>query len=323
MTLSIVRGLVAVIAFGIATASFAQAFPTKPIRVVIGFSPGGIADIRARYYAQKLTESLGQSIVIDNKPGASGAIAAEFVAKAPADGYTLLWGTINDLSLVPAMGMARGYDARKDFAGISLASAGYPALIVWPGQGANTVRDLVALARSKPGKLNFASAGISTHQHFMAAYFAKQVGVEFTLVPYKGSGPAYPDLIAGQVQAILGYTLEFMQYVKTGKLKALAILGPHRMPALPEVPTMAEAGYPDFEVNGWQGFFAPATTPAEILTRLNVAIVQVGTSAELGRILEETGSEFIAMTPREFSDFHRRDLEKWTKTVKEAGVKIE
>ena len=310
-------------ALAFSTQSSAQGFPSKPIRVVVPWSTGGIADIRARYYALKLTESLGQSVIIDNKPGASGAIGAESVAKSPADGYTLLFGSINELSLVPAMGIPHGYDARRDFSAISLASAGYPTLVVSPQTGVNSVGELVALARARPGKLNFASAGATTHQHFMAAYFAKRVGIDVSLVPYKGSAPAYPDLMSGQVQMILGYAGEFVQYVKGGKVKPLAVLGPRRIPILGDVPTMAEAGYPGFEVYGWQGFFAPAGTALNILQRLNAEIVKTGTGADLQKLLAETASEFIAMTPVEFSQFHRTDLDKWSKVVKESGVRIE
>ncbi|MBV8033028.1 MAG: tripartite tricarboxylate transporter substrate binding protein [Betaproteobacteria bacterium] len=313
----------ALLACCFASPALSQAYPSKPIRIILGAPAGGVADIRARYYAQKLTESLGQPIVVENKAGASGALAAQAVARAAPDGYTLLWGTINDLSLVPAMGLASGYDARKDFAAISLATAGYPAMVAWPGLGATTVGELVAAARKEPGKLNFASAGTATHQHFVTAFFAKQAGVRFTLVPYKGSALAYGDLMSGQVQAILGYPTEFNQYAKLGRLKVLAILGPRRIPLLPEVPTISEAGYPGLEVYGWQGFFAPASTPAETIDRLNAAILQVGSSAELRKILEDTASDFIPMAPREFAEFHRKDLERWTKIVKESGVKIE
>jgi tripartite-type tricarboxylate transporter receptor subunit TctC len=301
----------------------AQGYPAKPVRVVVPFSAGGIADIRARQFAQRMSDALGQAVIVENKPGASGAIGAEYVAKSPADGYTLLFGTINELALVPAMGGQYGYNAQKDFAAISLASAGYPALVVAPNLGVNSVAELIALVKAKPGQFNFASAGSATHQHFMAGYFSKKLGLETTLVPYKGSAPAYPDLMTGQVHMILGYTLEFAQYAKAGRVKPLAVFGPRKVPLLGDVQTISEAGYPGYEVYGWQGFFAPAATPPEILQRLNAEIVKAGGSPEMQKILTEGGSEFIVMTPAEFGQFYRGEITKWAKIVKESGVKIE
>ena len=298
-------------------------YPVKPVRVVVPFSAGGIADIRARHYAQRISDALGQAVIVENKPGASGAIGAEFVAKSPADGYTLLFGTINELALVPAMGGQSGYNPQKDFAAISLASAGYPALVVAPGLGVNSVAELIALVKSKPGQFNFASAGSATHQHFMAGYFSKQMGLEVTLVPYKGTAPAYPDLMTGQVHMILDYTLAFVQFAKAGRVKPLAVFGPRKVPLLGDVQTIAEAGYPGYEVYGWQGFFAPAATPPGILQRLNAEIVKAGTSPDMQKIFTDTGGEFIVMTPAEFGQFYRGEIAKWAKIVKESGVKIE
>ena len=302
---------------------FAQEFPTKPVRVVVGYSAGGVADIRARQFAQKLSDALGQAVIVENKPGASGAIGAEYVAKSAADGYTLLFGTINELALVPAMGVQIGYNPQKDFAAISLASAGYPVLVTTPGLGVNSVAELIALAKAKPGQFNFASSGSATHQHFMSAFFSKKTGIDVTLVPYKGSGPAYPDLMTGQVHMILGYTSEFAQWAKAGRVKPLAVFGPRKIPLLGDVQTIAEAGYPGYEVYGWQGFFAPAATPPEILQRLNAEIVKVGTSLDMQKIVAEGGAEFIVMTPTDFGQFYRGEIAKWAKIVKESGVKIE
>ena len=301
----------------------AQAFPTKPVRVVVAFSAGGVADIRARQFAQKMSDALGQAVIVENKPGASGAIGAEYVAKSPADGYTLLFGSINELALVPAMGVQIGYNPQKDFAAISLASAGYPVLVATPALGVNSVAELIALVKSKPGQFNFASAGSATHQHFMSGYFSKKMGLDVTLVPYKGSGPAYPDLMTGQVHMILGYTSEFAQWAKAGRVKPLAVFGPRKVPLLGDVQTISEAGYPGYDVYGWQGFFAPAATPPEILQRLNAEIVKAGTSPDMQKILADVGAEFIVMTPAEFGQFYRGEIAKWAKIVKESGVKIE
>jgi len=307
----------------LAVQGFGQRFPVKPLRVVVPFSAGGITDIRARQYAQRMSEALGQAVIVENKPGASGAIAAEYVAKSPADGYTLLFGTLNELALVPATGGQLGYNAETDFAAISIAAAGYPTLLAAPGLGVNSVAELITRVKSKPGQFNFASGGSATHGHFMAAYFSKQMGLDVSLVPYKGSAPAYPDLLSGQVHMLIGYTLEFVQYAKAGRVKPLAVLGPRRIPLLGDVQTIAEAGYPGFELLGWQGFFAPAATPPHILERLNAEIVKVGTGPDMQKILTEGGGEFIVMTPAEFGQFQRGEIAKWAKIIKESGVKIE
>lgn len=301
----------------------ASQFPAKQIRVVVPFAAGGSTDIRARYYALRLAESLGQPVIIENKVGAGGAIAAASVARSAPDGYTLLWGTVNELSVAPAMGATNGYDARRDFAAISLGSAGYPAIVASAGLGVNSVAELVALAKSKPGKLSFGTAGPATSQHLMAAYFAKQFGIDVPLVPYKGAAPMVADLISGQVQIGIAYASEAAHYVKAEKLKGLVVLGPRRVVAYAGVPTSQEAGMPGLELFGWNGAFAPAGTPPEIVARLNAEIVKIGTNAEFQKMLADQGAEFIKMTPAEFSQFHRMDLERWSNIVKGSGVKLE
>jgi tripartite-type tricarboxylate transporter receptor subunit TctC len=321
---SILVGTFATLIVGMsALSAIAQGFPTKPVRVVVPWSPGGVADIRARQFAQKVSDALGQAVLVENKPGASGAIGAEYVAKSPADGYTLLFGSINELALVPAMGVQVGYNPQKDFAAISLASAGYPVLVAAPALGVNSVAELIALVKSRPGQFNFASAGSTTHQHFISSYFSKKLGLDMTLVPYKGSAPAYPDLMTGQVHLILGYTSEFAHWAGTGQVKPLAVFGPRKISQLGDVKTIAEAGYPGYEVYGWQGFFAPAATPPAIVQRLNAQFVNAGTSLYMQKILADVGGEFIVMTPIEFGQFCRGEIEKWATIVKESGVKIE
>lgn len=310
-------------AFGLILSSHgaAQDFPTKPVRVVVPYSPGGIVDLRARQFAQKMSGLLGQAVFVDNKPGASGAIGADLVAKSPADGYTLLFGTINELAIYPAVGAQRSYDPATDFAAISLAAAGYPTLLVTPGLEVKSVGELIGLVKSRPGHFNFASAGSGTLGHFLAGYFATQIGLNVSLIPYKGN--ALADLMSGQVQMMFGYTLEFASLAKAGRVKPLAVFGPRRVPVLGDVPTIAEAGYPGFETHAWQGFFAPKGTPASVVSRLSNAIAKVGTDAQMQRELHDAGSEFIAMSPAEFGVFYRQEIEKWAKIVKDSGVKIE
>ena len=299
------------------------AYPVKPVKVIVGFPAGGVADIRTRQFSQRLSEALGQQFVVENRAGASGAIGAELVAKSPPDGYTLGLGTINEMALAGAMGGKLSFDPVRDFAAISLITAGYPVLLATNALPVESLTAFVQRAKDQPGKINIASSGLGTHQHFVSGYFATSQGLRVSLVPYKGSAAAFPDLMAGQVHAVLAYVAEFIALARGGKVRPLAVFGPRRSPMLPNVPTAAEAGFAGYDVYGWQGLFAPAGTSATIVRQLNAEIIKIGTSAELQKILAEAGSEFIAMTPAEFGEFVREQGVRWRKIVAESGVKVE
>ena len=239
----------------------AETYPSKPLKLVLGGPSGSVVDIRARAYAQRLTESLGQPIVVENRPGASGAIAADAVIKAPADGYTILFGTIQELVFNPVLSASVRYDPLRDLAPISFGTGGYPLLLVPQSLGVKSVAELVKLATAMPGKLNCGTAGHATLQHFGCAYFAKQAGLEIPIVPYKGSAPMFVDAASGQVQMALGFIAEAQPYIMSGRLTPLAVFGPSRLSQFPEVPTMAELGYPGLEIFSWTCFMAPAGTP--------------------------------------------------------------
>jgi len=311
------------ILLSVAAASvLAQGYPDKPLKLVVPFPPGGPTDIVGRLVAQKLAEGIGQPVVVENRPGAGGTVGSTAVARAPADGYTLLYGSTT-LAIAPSLYRDLAYDPRTAFAPISLVSRGPIIAAVNAQLPAKTLKDFIALAKSSPGRINYGSAGSGTPPHLAAELFKTVAGVDLVHVPYKGGGPAVSDLAGGQVQVIFEGLPSLLPHIKSGKVRALAITGAKRDPALPEVPTFAEAGLPGYDANFWNGLVAPAGTPAEVIARLNSVLVQALATPEVHAALVRLGLEAAGTTPQQFGDFIAAEIDKWARVVKASGAKID
>lgn len=312
----------AALALGAAPAAFAQAWPAKPITMLVPFPPGGPTDLVARVLAQKLGEQLGQNVVIDNKPGANGNIAAVAAAKAPADGYTILYNT-SSITLSPALYKSLAYDVQKDFTAVALTAVVPLALVVHPGVPANNVKEFIAHAKANPGKLSYGSAGNGNVTHLGAFQFVQANGINAVHVPYKGSAPADLGLAAGDTQFMTDTVNSVMGFVKDKRMKMLAVTTAKRMSLFPDVPTLAESGMPGFEVGAWQGIMAPAATPRAVVDRLNAEIVKALQSPDVRAKLAAQGAEPLGSTPDEYAAYVRKELERWARVVKATGVTIE
>ncbi len=312
-------GLAALLAAGSALAQW----PTKPVRLIVPYPPGGSADILARAIGQKLGDGLGQQVVIDNRPGAGTAIGAEATAKAAPDGYTILLGTVSSHAINPALNPGLKFDPIRDFAPISLVASIPFALVVHPSLPAKSVKELVALAKSKPGALNYSSAGNGTSNHLAGELFKSMTGTFMVHIPYKGSAPALNDLIAGQVQLMFDLVLTTAPHVKSGAVRAIAVTGRERSAALPGVPTVAESGVPGYEVTAWFGFFAPAGTPAAVVNALNAETVKAMKLTDLRERLGSQGAEPVTNSPEQFAGYVKDELTKWTRVVKASGMKAD
>ncbi len=304
-------------------AAFAQTYPTKPVRLMVPFPPGGSTDIVARIVAQQVSERLGQQMVIENRGGAGGTIGTALVAKAPADGYTLVLGTTSTHVVAPAVYPKLDYDPIKDFAPVSLLAVTPYLLVVHPNVKAGTLKEFIEVARAQPGKLNYASAGTGSTTH-IAMEMLKLASTTFMLhIPYNGNGPAGTAVIAGQVEALFGSLPAVLPHAKSGKVRALAVGTPVRSPALPDVPTVAESGYPGFDASLWLAIMAPANTPAAIIDRLNKEIVAVIKAPESAAALAKAGAEPLSSTPAELTAMIREGIPKYVKVVQTAGIKPE
>jgi tripartite-type tricarboxylate transporter receptor subunit TctC len=301
----------------------AQPYPARPIRIVVPYPPGGTSDILARSLAEKLTASWGQPVVVENKPGANGNVGAEFVAKAPADGYTLLLADIGALSISPSVYPTLPFDPVRDFAPVTMVAYSPHILVVHPSVPAATVQELIALAKSKPGKLNFAISGVGGAPHLAGVDFALRSGIQWEYIPYKGGSQAIADVAGGQADVTLNGMLATYPLVKGGKLKLLAVSSGQRMSAIPDVPTIAESGLPGFETGSWQGVVAPAATPRDVVARLNAEIARIFGTTDMRDNLGKQGAVVRTNSPDEFGAFIRTEKAKWAKVVKDANVKIE
>ena len=306
-----------------AAASAAHAFPEKPVRFVIGFTPGGPSDILARAVGQKLAERWGQQVVVENRPGAGGNLAAEAVAKSAPDGYTWLLGNNSILATNHALYRKLPYDPLKDFAPVALVAVQPNILVVHPDVPAKSMAELIALARQSPGKLNYASSGAGAAAHLAAELFKSMAGVDIVHVPYKGAQPALTDLIAGQVQLMFATSASVIPYVKAGRLRALAVTSAQRSPSVPELPTVAEAGLAGFEATTWHGVVVPSATPAPIVQKLNQDINAALKEKDLNERLGGLGAEVLTGTPRDFADYIAREIPKWTKVVRDSGARAD
>lgn len=301
----------------------AQSWPTKPIRIVLGFPPGGATDILSRDFAAKLAEELKQQVIIENKPGAGGTIGADIAAKAPADGYTLTIGTSSNHAIAVSLYKKLPYDPIKDFAPITMLAVSQNVVVINPGVPANNIKELVAYAKANPGKLNFGSSGNGTISHLTGEMFNTLNGTQITHIPYKGSAFVFPDLLSGQISVMYDSTISIGSLVKSGKVKALAVTGAKRSQLVPELPTVAESGYPGFESTNWFGFFAPAATPRDILIKLNAAAVKVLAAPDLQARFALQGAEIVANKPDEALAMLKADIVKWADVAKKSGAKID
>ena len=315
------KTVLALLLAAVSSLAFSQTYPTKPVRLIIPFPPGGSNDVVGRAIGQQLAERLGQGVVIDNRGGAGSVIGTNEAAKAAPDGYTLL---LISTALPTSIAFNRlPPDAMKSFAPVAMLGSG-PALLVVPANSpVNSVMDLLNVARQKPGELNAAAAGIGSFQHMATELFRLQSKASFVIVQYKGGGPALTDTIGGQVQFNLGSLVQMVPHVRSGKLKALGVSSAKRVPAMPEVPTIAEAGVPGYEVSNWWGILAPAGTPPPVLDRLYKEVSAIQDSPETRKRFELEGADVVRMKPAEFTAFVAQETEKWTRVVKEAGIKPE
>jgi tripartite-type tricarboxylate transporter receptor subunit TctC len=316
------RHAVIAVLLALASAS-AGAFPDKPVRFVIGFTPGGPSDILARALGQKLAERWGQQVVIENRPGAGGNLAAEAVAKSAPDGYTWLLGNNSILATNQSLYRKLPYDPVRDFAPVALVAMQPNILVVHPEVPAKSLSDLILLAKQNPGKLNYASSGAGAAAHLAGELFKTMAGVDVVHVPYKGAQPALTDLIAGQVQLMFATSASVIPYVKAGRLRALAVTTAQRSPSVPELPTVSEAGLAGFEATTWHGVVVPAATPAQLVQRLNQELNLVLNEKDLRERLTALGAEVLTGTPRDFADYIAREIPKWTKVVKDSGARAD
>jgi len=306
-----------------AGAAPAQVFPSKPIRFLVGFAPGGSTDIVARLLAQKMSDSIGQQVVVENRPGAGSNIAAEALAKSPPDGHTILACTTGLFAIQPFLFKKLPYDPEKDLLPVTQTGSLPYIIVVHPSLPVKGVRDFVQLAKRRPGELNYASSGVGTASHLSAEYFRTEAAINIVHVPYKGTGQAMSDLLGGQVVLMFDQPVSSLAHVKAGKLKVLGISSGKRFPTLQDIPTVAEQGMPGFEAISWAGVCAPGRTPPEIVARLHAEIVKALKTLDVSDRLLRDGIEPVGSSPEEFRAHTRREREKWGKVVRDSGAKVD
>ena len=314
---------IALVASTFPTIACAQNWPAKPIRFIIAQPPGGQNDVQARIIGLKLAEIWGQPVVFDNRAGAGGAIGFEIAAQAPNDGYTLAMGSISTLAVIPSMPRKPRYDPLVDFAPVSLVSTSPYVVTLHPSVPARTLKELVALAKAKPGSLSFASSGTATGIHLTTELFKMIAGIDMVHVPYKGGAPATTDLIGGQVGVMFNNVITALPHVKTGKLRALAVTTPKRAPSLPDVPSVVEAGYAAAESGSWQGIVTRANAGAAVIGRMNADLIKVLAMPDVRNAIVNQGNDIAAGTPQEFGAYIHAEMDKWSKVIKAANVRNE
>jgi tripartite-type tricarboxylate transporter receptor subunit TctC len=316
-----IRKILCALALAFATAASAQTYPTKPVRLMIPFPPGGSNDVVGRMIAFQLSDRLGKSVVVENQGGAGGIIGTEMVAKSTPDGYTLL--LISSAYAFGASMYKLPYDPVTAFAPVALLGTGPVVLAVNTKLPVNSLQDLIALAKAKPGELNYASAGVGSFQHLASALFKLQSGLDIVHVPFKGGGPAMMDVIAGNTQIAIGSLIQTLPHIRSGRLKPLGVGSLKRVPALPDVPTISEGGVPGYEATNWWGIAAPAGTPRPVIDRLHQELTVILATSETRKRFESEGGEAANMSSEEFGKFINSEIAKWAKVVKEAGIKPE
>ena len=316
--------LIAALAVLFARALHAQPYPSRPVKLVVGFAPAGAADFVARTLGEPLSRGLGQPVVIENRPGAGSSIAAEYVAKSSADGYTVLIASPSSILVNPLLIPRLGYDAKRDLTPITKVSSSPLVVAVNPGAGVATLRELIEAARKSPGRLNFASSGNGSAPHLAAVLFLRVAGVDMVHVPYKGGGPAVQSVLAGDTQLSFATPPSVLPLVQAGRLRALAVTSRNRTPLVPGVPGMEEAGLPDYEISFWYGFFLPAGTAREIVHRLYDETSKVLAMPEIGKALAREGTETSgSKSPEDFAAFITDDAKLWARLVKDSGAKAD
>ena len=303
--------------------ALAETWPTRPIRFIVPFAPGGGGDVVGRIIGQRMSDQLGKPLVIDNRAGGGGTLGCELAAKAAPDGYTLLLGNVGPIAVGPALYPKLAYDPVRDFAPVTMIASFPNLLVANPGLPFKTVPELVAYAKSRPGTLNFASAGAGTSTHLAGELFKSVAGIDVVHVPYKGGAAAMTDIIAGQVAYYFGTMPSLMPLAKAGKLRALAVTSLTRSPAAPEVPTIAESGYPKFETAAWYGLMFPTGTPREIVARTNAATMVVLALPDIRERLVHEGSEPLGSTPAQFGAYIKAEIAKWSAVVKAANLRAD
>jgi len=314
----------AVLAVAVTTPpAHAQNYPNKPVRIVVPFAPGGTTDILARLVGQRLNEALGHAVVIDNRPGANGALGTDMVAKSSPDGYTIVMGYLGSLAVNPHLYSKLPYDPMQDFAPITLVASTTQAIVMHPSLPVQSPKDLIALAKRQPGRIAYASAGIGAPSHLAGELFKMMAGIDLVHVPYKGSGAAMADLLGGHVAISFGGLAAAMPHVKSHRLRVLAVTGKARSPAMPQVPTVAESALPGFDVSSWFGLLAPAGTPRDVVGRLHGEIVKVLKADDVRERLVADGAEVVANSPDEFAAYIKSELTKWGGVIKSARIRAE
>lgn len=322
--MKLLHKLMAAIAFAVlAPGAQAQSYPDKPVRLVCPFPPGGAVDIASRAVAHELTQILGQAVTVDNRPGAGGNIGADIAAKSAPDGYTLLMTTSGIMAINPTLYSKLPFDTIKDFAPVSMVVLLDNVLVVNPALPVKSVKELIALAKARPGKLTYASSGNGTSIHLSAELFKSMTGVDMLHIPYKGSAPAITDLLGGQVDMMFDNIPSSLPQIRAGKLRALAVTGTKRSPLLPDVPTIAEAGVPGYDSYVWFGIVAPAGTPPAIIARLNAALVKAAAMPSFRNRLTEQGYDVLSSTPAQMAANIRSEIAKWGKIVKSSGARVD
>jgi tripartite-type tricarboxylate transporter receptor subunit TctC len=312
---------IAAIALAVAGNALAQgSYPARPVTMVVGFAPGGGTDAVARIVAKNLSESLGQQVLVENRAGAGGNIATDYVAHAAPDGYTILLGNVGSLAVAPHMIASLGYDPLRDFAPITMAVVFANVLVVQPSLPVQSLADFVKLAQEKPGTVTFGSSGIGGAGHLAGELLKERANIDMIHVPYKGGGPAMQGMLGGQVMSIFATPVSAGGQIKAGKIRAIATTGPKRAALLPDVPTVAESGYPGYEAMNWYAYVAPAKTPKEIIERLNRELVKALNNADVAALLHQQGLEPSPGSPAELARYMEREFETWGKVVKRAGI---
>ena len=313
----------AVLAAALSGGAFAQAFPAKAVRIIVPFPPGGGVDIVARVVGPKLTEGWGQQVIVDNRAGASGMLGTEVAARAAPDGYTLLMGTMGNLAVNPHLFPKMTVDPLRDFAPITLVVAVHFVMVAHPSLPVRNVKELIALAKARPGQINYSSSGAGGAPHLGGELFKRLAKVDLTHIPYKGSGPSFQDLLGGQVSLTFDSLVQSMPYIKSKMLRPLAVLGATRSPLLPEVPTVAESGVPGYELTNWFGLTVPVSTPRETVVKLHADFVKVLQQSDVREKLAGMGADVVGNTPEQFGAYLRTETAKWAKLVKDAGIRGE
>ena len=301
----------------------AQTYPAKPIRLIVPYPPGGPTDLVGRTLGQKLTEAWGQQVVIENRAGAASVVGTEVAARSAADGYTLLLGTSAGFCINPALGTRLPYDAERDFSPVSLVVINPQILVVHPSLPAHTVKSLIALAKSRPGQINYASVGNASPQHLGMEMLKSMAGIDMVHVPYKGTVPAITDILAGNVSLMFNSMPSVLPQARAGKLRGIAVGSAKRSPAAPDIPTVAEAGVPGFEYVTWYGLFAPAGTPRDIVSRLNVQVAKILSEPEIATRFASQGAEPASNSPEQLAQYRRAEFERWRKLIAQLKLRVE